>query len=744
MYTRFDRSIGNVHLSTMWKQEVGLAAAIVAIALVGFGFLLEPGVMPYSAHSDLIAEHLPLKWAAYENLRAGEGLPLWRRDMLSGGPALTNPQAVYVHPLQWPFLWMHPAAASGPSLWLHFLFMGLSMQVLGATLGLGFFARVFMSVAGMFSFKMILIAYSGWLPVWPGVAGAPLLVAGVLRVLDRPGPGSTLLLSVAGSLALLSGHLQVPYYVVLFLAGYLLLQTGAAMRAGRSADALRAFSACGIAAVLALASAGYLLVPLASEFDLTARITSEFDFLQSAGAYASENLATFLHPEILGTPLDGSYEAVELWENVAYFGVIAEGLALLGVVFGYRRRHVLFLAVACVFSVLLVFDSFLLRWFHDFVPGFSLFRHPSRFLFLTTLFGIALAGVGLETLLERLRDVDGPRKLPRVALVVAFALIGTSIIEGTMSARRYLPMLAVEKVVPEPGYAKWLAQDPGPFRVAPLQRFAINYGWGALFGLELVTGFEPYNYQHYLRYMEMVATGRVVEPQPVVWTDMDRIVRWDLLDALGVKYVVSMQALKALPHDLEPVASFPSEPIFGFYQGLGTSPIEIYRNPHARPRAWWSQRVVSVASAEEAAEALRVTRADRQAIVEIDTRLPAIGPPAASDVISLLARSASSLTFDASSAQGGFVVISEIWHPGWKATLDGAVIPIRRTNVALMGVAIPAGTHRLVVEFRPLGLELGVALSCSAWIGMFVLGVACLRARGAGGGARRDAPPTLA
>ena len=78
-----------------WQKELSLSLALGLLTLVAFGVLFEEGAVPYSPHSDFIAEHLPLKHAAYASMSSGHGLPFWRSDMLSGGPALTNPHELY-------------------------------------------------------------------------------------------------------------------------------------------------------------------------------------------------------------------------------------------------------------------------------------------------------------------------------------------------------------------------------------------------------------------------------------------------------------------------------------------------------------------------------------------------------------------------------------------------------------------------------------------------------------------------
>ncbi len=81
------------------------------------------------------------------------------------------------------------------------------------------------------------------------------------------------------------------------------------------------------------------------------------------------------------------------------------------------------------------------------------------------------------------------------------------------------------------------------------------------------------------------------------------------------------------------------------------------------------------------------------------------------------------LAADVINANQRFLVVSEVWHPGWQARLDGERAPLLKTNVALMGVWAPPGKHRLVLEFRPLYWR--GALTASILSGLIVAGLAC-------------------
>jgi uncharacterized membrane protein YfhO len=74
-------------------------------------------------------------------------------------------------------------------------------------------------------------------------------------------------------------------------------------------------------------------------------------------------------------------------------------------------------------------------------------------------------------------------------------------------------------------------------------------------------------------------------------------------------------------------------------------------------------------------------------------------------------------------AADGLLVMSEIYHPYWRATIDGEPTPVLQVDVALRAVAVPAGRHRIEMEFDDpfvtygrWGSFVGLAL----WLGLLV------------------------
>jgi hypothetical protein len=65
-----------------------------------------------------------------------------------------------------------------------------------------------------------------------------------------------------------------------------------------------------------------------------------------------------------------------------------------------------------------------------------------------------------------------------------------------------------------------------------------------------------------------------------------------------------------------------------------------------------------------------------------------------------------------SSSNPGWLVIRQNWYPGWKAVLDGeSEINIKEVDFLFQGFEIPSGDHRIVMSYAPKSFAVGLLIS---------------------------------
>ncbi len=150
------------------------------------------------------------------------------------------------------------------------------------------------------------------------------------------------------------------------------------------------------------------------------------------------------------------------------------------------------------------------------------------------------------------------------------------------------------------------------------------------------------------------------------------------------------------------------------------------RNPGALGNAWFVDGIDYVDSADDEMAALDRLDPARRAVAHsaFAATLGNPAPAAPADSIALTSYAPDRLEYRASTAGGALAVFSEIYYPhGWHATIDGAPAEIGRVDYALRAINIPAGTHTVVMEFRPASVAAtnGVAYASVAIIYLLMI-----------------------
>jgi hypothetical protein len=208
-----------------------------------------------------------------------------------------------------------------------------------------------------------------------------------------------------------------------------------------------------------------------------------------------------------------------------------------------------------------------------------------------------------------------------------------------------------------------------------------------------------------------------------------------MVDLLGVRYVVATDTSsadaslgltnRAAPKALHTVSS-----------SDGTI---VYENQDRLPRAFVAHNLSYVANMEGAVGAFATTEprfADgavrvirfnprNDAIVEASPVPSAVSArcPGGSDAARIIRYASEEVLIDVNSTCGGLLILSDMYYPGWDATVNGRAAPINPTDILLRGVPINAGHSAVAFRYRPANFGLGLLLALASMVALAAAGV---------------------
>lgn len=221
-----------------------------------------------------------------------------------------------------------------------------------------------------------------------------------------------------------------------------------------------------------------------------------------------------------------------------------------------------------------------------------------------------------------------------------------------------------------------------------------------------------------LKSFPLLCQGRQYQPaeQKSLLTD-----RLDYFSLLGVKYILVPPNL-----GISDVFSVKNQ---GEFPLVYDGEVRIYQNPEALPRAFFARKVGQVNSVAEAHEVLKdntLARLKEKVFLE---------EPLTSNTLTLDADSRAAIVsytptrvlVETENSSQAFLVLTDLFYPGWQALIDGKLVRIHRVDGLFRGVLVPPGKHSVVFEYKPVSFYRGLAATLTIPL---VLALFFLAARG--------------
>jgi hypothetical protein len=695
---------------------------------------------PSSDRGDTVLS-LPMLHRLYgEGLHHGE-LRLWNPYLFCGYPIYNN---LLLHPFYPPNLVLHalipPRTAYDLNLLIHFFFSGAAMFWLLRGSGRSDFAAW---VGGLL---WMLIGYNTfWFSTGTFMGAsvfAPLALLGLRRGLETQALRPLALGGLAMGMVILGSHGQHALHVLIFLSLWLLVVWIA------DRDARRFILKGGVLFLGCALGSGMAAI-------LTQMDSVTNGFRVPGGDFELHYSMPWMLPTYVANVALGKVcfapDGLLRSEFTIYAGIAGTALAVAGAIRGFGDRWIRFLSIVAIAALAVAFIRPLAQ-IAAHIPFLNL-SMPARWVYVFGFCLTMLAANGVDAMAgDRVRSsrvaagVIGLSLLSTVFFAEHGALAETLIggclavtwMLATWKAPRLAPGLCVAALAFDliPSFVCFNAHaDPAvldhkfgalefirdrerdPWRAMGTPRDAratenrLN-GWIlstgsnllALYGAEAEMGYESIAPITTVDYCvatsgidSVMGSGRVL----AVGNPQSKLMAMANLKYLALPFLLQWDD----PH-------FKQVGLWGAQQLL--------ENTAALPRAYLVSKSIAVSSPAEANQILKGESFDPRTTAVLE--FP--GTPRTSQgggTVAWVSRETDRIELAVEAKGDSLLVVSDTDYPGWEATVDGAETRIMRANLTFRAVRVPAGSHKVVMRFRPGSARIGLILSSLTVVAVLVL-----------------------
>ncbi len=700
------------------------AVMILALFLVVL-FFLRKGILGkgvFFGADEIASDLLHLIYTHHDYttglLKNGQ-IPLWNPYAGSGGPVLGESQSGIYYPLELIYYFLMPAnLAFNWMIISAYLLIAAGTYIYGRSVGLIRSAAFFSSIA--FTLSGFMVGHLRHVTIINTVAFMPLMFFVCERLIFRPRLYWSAALAILIYLSFAPGHLTTAYLVLLVLVAYFLVRLWFVFES-KKPESLRPIILFFTAIILGIISSAGTILPAVERIKYSNRASFGIEGALSP-AYKLKYLLMFLLPHAFGDPSNGSWDMriESYWENIGYIGILPLVMAALGAYRGKKNGYILGISFLVFLSFLLLLGNFTFFYslVRNWVPGFSFTRVPGRFLLYIDFFLSILSGFGLMFVSTSLKGFLKRALIPFIVLLAVFDLFHFGYKFNNVMPVSYFDA---------PETVKFLKKDPDLFRI---RQVGFEQSWQQAW---LDSGGWQGNLSAYMAQREVLppdynlAFGiaspafiygmsgrfgvmRSIELDAAVLESLKQARAADFFGMENVKYLLSQFDMGEISN-FNLAAKIPTS--------VGNKTTYIYQNKKWLPRAFLVGKVLYAENSQNILGTMILSDFDPKTSVILEERNVALGSGEGRVVIDSYQDNQVELTVEAK--DGGFLVLSDTYYPGWKATIDGKDTKILRADYAYRAVYTPGGIHKVIFSYESGWVKVGAIITFASLLVIFAV-----------------------
>ena len=155
-------------------------------------------------------------------------------------------------------------------------------------------------------------------------------------------------------------------------------------------------------------------------------------------------------------------------------------------------------------------------------------------------------------------------------------------------------------------------------------------------------------------------------------------------------------------------------------QGGQTAPV---KNPYGYGNGWFVDKITYADNANGEMEGIGKLNLRHEAVADkkFEQALGQSKEQTGEATVTITSYKPNRLTYDVKSETGGIVVFSEVYYPGWTATIDGKPAEVGRADYILRALQMPAGNHKVELVFEPKSVNNTETVAYIAYAVLFIV-----------------------
>lgn len=298
------------------------------------------------------------------------------------------------------------------------------------------------------------------------------------------------------------------------------------------------------------------------------------------------------------------------------------------------------------------------------------------------------------------------------ALLLAIAMTGDLWLNNSPNESTAYPPVTYRALVrngddPTIAFLKTNTIDKrGPLRRDRIELVGLGFHWPnapLVHGLESTNGYNPLRFKRY-----QAATGvrdHAALPDQRVFSPLMPGYDSVMAELLGLRYVALGVPLGEVDKASDParlplVAEIPADAAKGIPKSY------IYENPRAMARVRFvpEARQADFAKLDETGQwpegydPRRMTLLEAPGLAKGDT---ALDPARYAEAAKISSYGTTEVAIVVDAPTDGYVVLNDVWHPWWRASVDGQPTALLNADVLFRAVAVPRGQHVVRFTYHP-------------------------------------------